>query len=368
MRKIVWLIFLVSIVPAHSAVFYVGPGMPYETPGEVSKIAQDGDTIEIEATDYTGDVAVWTQNNLVIRGIGGRPRLMAAGNAAEGKAIWVVKGDNTIIEDIEFSGAAVDDLNGAGIRLEGANLIVRRSFFHHNQNGILTGEHPSSEILIEFSEFANNGHGDGYSHNMYIGRVNKFTLQYSYVHHARVGHQVKSRARVNHIQFNRLMDEHDGTSSYLIDLPDPGQAFVIGNEMQQGRFTENSAMVNSVQELSMINNTLVNDRRNGVFVRTAGGEGTDLLQNNIFLGVGSIEAPGARLLNNLSIDEVGLVNRNEFDYRLASSSPAIDRGSSTDVVQLGDETRSEYRHSADVELQLTVGPIDIGAHEFDPKK
>ena len=76
----------------------VGPDHLYQTPSQAAKVAGDGDVIEIEAGVYTGDVAVWVQDNLILRGVGGRPHLKAFGNAAEGKAIWVIKGNDTTIE------------------------------------------------------------------------------------------------------------------------------------------------------------------------------------------------------------------------------------------------------------------------------
>jgi hypothetical protein len=107
----------------------------------------------------------------------------------------------------------------------------------------LEGGHPTSDILIEHSEFARNGFGDGYTHNIYIGRSRSFTLRYSYSHHAYVGHTVKSRANANYILYNRIMDEVSGTSSYTIDLPDGGVSYVIGNLLQQGPNTENSTIL-----------------------------------------------------------------------------------------------------------------------------
>ena len=193
--------------PAPSAVIRVGPGRPLARPSAAAKIARDGDVIEIDAGSYDGDAASWTQNGLTIRGVGGRAHLRAAGAHAEGKAIWVIKGANTTIENVEFSGATVGDGNGAGIRQEGAGLTVRSWYFHHNQNGILTSPNKASDIVIEHSEFAHNGTGDGSTHNIYIGEVRSFTLRYSYVHHAVVGHDVKSRALRNYIAYNRIMDE-----------------------------------------------------------------------------------------------------------------------------------------------------------------
>ena len=78
--------------------------------------------------------------------------LKSQGKASQGKAIWVIKGNDNIIEAIEFSECSVPDQNGAGIRMEGTNLIVRNCHFHHNENGILAGNNDKSEIVVEYSE------------------------------------------------------------------------------------------------------------------------------------------------------------------------------------------------------------------------
>lgn len=106
----------------------------------------------------------------------------------------MIQGANTTVENIEFSGCRVPDKNGAGIRQEGPGLTVRHCSFHDNENGMLAGANPDSVILVEYSEFNHNGAGDGQSHNIYIGKVKSFTLQYCWSHRASVGHLVKSRA------------------------------------------------------------------------------------------------------------------------------------------------------------------------------
>jgi hypothetical protein len=179
---------------AQPAVLSVGAKRELKRPSAAAQIARDGDVIEIDAGIYDGDAVVWRQHRLTIRGVGGRAHLRADGAQAEDKAIWVVRGNDTTIEGIEFSGAKVPDGNGAGIRLEGAGLTVRDCYFHDNENGILTSANPASDIVVEHSEFAHNGFGDGYTHNLYIGNVRSFTLRFSYVHQALVGHNVKSRA------------------------------------------------------------------------------------------------------------------------------------------------------------------------------
>jgi hypothetical protein len=227
----------------------VGPGKPYAKPSQAAAVAQDGDLIEIDAGLYAGDVAVWYASHLTIRGVGdGRAHLRADGANAQGKGIWVIVGADTTVQNIEFCGATVFDQNGAGFRQEGRGLIVSNCYFHDNEDGILTGADPQSEILIEYSEFAHNGYGDGYSHNMYIGNIGKFTLRYCTTHHAKNGHTVKSRANENHILYNRIMDEDDGTTSYELNLPNGGLSYVVGNLIQQGPQTANSTIVSYAEE------------------------------------------------------------------------------------------------------------------------
>src|SRR5688500_6583621 len=135
---------------AEAEVLSVGPTGAYAAPCAAFAAANDGDVIEIDSGgDYAGDVCGITKNGLHIRGKGGVAKIDAAGQNAQGKAIWVVQGDDTTIESIEFSNASVPDLNGAGIRQEGTNLTVRGCIFRDNENGILAGDNPNSEITIE---------------------------------------------------------------------------------------------------------------------------------------------------------------------------------------------------------------------------
>ena len=212
--------------PVHAATLAVGPGKLYAKPCAAIAAAAAGDTIEIDASgEYAGDVCSWNTGRLTIRGVDGRAKIDAAGRSSLGKAIWVIRGSDTVIENIEFTGAAVPDKNGAGIRQEGRNLTVRNCYFHHNEDGILAGDSPGSHILVEYSEFAYNGAGDGYSHNLYINHVGCFTLQFCYSHHSKVGHLVKTRAAENYILYNRLSDEADGAGSYEINVPNGGKTF-----------------------------------------------------------------------------------------------------------------------------------------------
>lgn len=365
-----------DFVPAR--VLRVGPGQPYATPGAAAQAAQNGEVIEIAAGEYLDDIVVWREDNLTLRGVGGRAHMRAtrqiqytSGNDREnGMGIWVLAGRNTRVENVEFSGASVPDENGAGIRANGPDLTVCNGYFHDNENGILGGE---GNVLVEYSEFARNGFGDGQSHNMYIsGRTSRFTLRHSYTHHAKIGHNVKTRALENFILYNRIMDEVTGTSSYAVDIPDAGRSYLIGNLIQQGPETDNSTMVaygaesgsNPAHELYVINNTFVNDRGSGTFLSVLGGT-TARIQNNIFEGGGQVlDGPGT-LTSNLVSDGPGFINQSAFDYRLTAGSAARDAGTTAGVGGAISLTPVyQYLHPTQREPRPVSGTLDVGAYEY----
>ncbi len=283
-------------------------------------LVSNGDTIEIDAGLYSSDVGSWTKNNLVIRCPNGMAHLDAAGKNAGGKAIWIITGNNTYIENIEFSGCTVPDKNGAGIRQEGNNLELRHCYFHDNEDGVLTGASPTSDILFEACEFARNGYGDGYSHNMYIGNIHSFTMRFCYSHHAKVGHCVKSRAMNNFIEYNRIMDEDTGSASYLINLPNGGFSIILGNTMQKGVNTQNRTLVdygsegltNPAKQLYVASNTMVSSRPNGsTFISIANGTDTAKIVNNIFAGAGNVLNGIADTITNAYSSNISAF---DFDY------------------------------------------------------
>jgi hypothetical protein len=351
----------------------VGPTRQYTAPCAVTGIVQPGDTIEIDAAEYVEDVCAWDTDNLTLRGVGGYAHLNANGTGAQGKGIWVIKGDDNVIESIEFSNAAVNDRNGAGIRQEGTNLTVRHCYFHDNENGILTGDDDQSEILIEYSIFEHNGYGDGQTHNMYINHVKMFTLRHCWTHHAVIGHDVKSRAYENHILYNRIVDQGDGTASYQIDLPNGGLSFVIGNVIQQGPNTDNSSIIsygreglsNPSSELYLINNTIVNDRHTCTFVNFQGGSTVTSI-NNLFIGDGTLYSDTVTETSNHAVSDGCVADRSGYNFHLdPGCSSAIDQGSAPGSAHGVDLTPVwQYLHPADREARSAVnGTLDIGAFE-----
>ncbi|MEX2455422.1 MAG: right-handed parallel beta-helix repeat-containing protein [Rhodospirillaceae bacterium] len=382
----------------------VGPGEKYGLPSEAARAARDGDVIEIAAGTYAGDVVQWNASGLTIRGVGGRPHMDAQGRSLGGKAIWVIRGNDTVVENIEFSNCRVPDRNGAGIRLEGRNLTVRNSYFHDNEMGLLTGHDAQSDVVIEGSEFARNvvdyKTTGRLGHNIYIGQVRSFTLRNSYSHGARWGHNVKSRARENRILYSRLIDGNDGGSSYLVDIAEGGSAWLVGNLIEQGPDADNWAMVSFGAEkrgegdrIALVNNTAVNNRSSGVFLQNRSA-GEALLLNNILAGRltpasgsaqlranliaknvapgpvgsligGSVRDGSGELAGNYLADAAGFADPASFDVRLTETSPARDRGAEPGMI-FGWPVRpdSQYVHPLGSEARPNDARIDIGAYEF----
>lgn len=362
-------------------VLTVGPGKTYATPSLAGAAAQDGDVIEIDPVEYVDDPMVWSNNNLTLRGVGGRPHIKSAQlitneGSGRGKGLWVMYGQNTVVENVEFSGAHVPDQNGAGIRADASGLVVCNSYFHDNEDGILGGV---GEVLIEYSEFNHNGFGDGQSHNLYMDyAVTKLIFRHNYSHSAVIGHEFKSNAVENYILYNRFSDE-SGTASYSIDIPHGGLSYIIGNLIQQGPNTDNSGIVSYGEEgvragrtdnLYLVSNTLVNDNGSGTYVFAAGSTKVVQLINNLIVGSGTeISGPTAAItkIANLNTDASKFVNTTSYDYRLTATSPAINQGSDPGTLNSFDARPVyQYVHPAKREMRPSNGVYDIGAYEYIP--
>lgn len=313
-----------------SHVLRVGPDETIRSIDVAAKLARDGDTVEIQAGEYHGDVAIWQQKRLTIRGVGGHARLFADGKRAGGKGIWVIVNGNFLIENIDFIGAVVDDKNGAGIRFEGGTLRVNNCLFYDNQNGILTSSTIDDGVLeISNSEFGYNGIGDGLTHNLYVGKIKKLKVTGSYFHHANFGHLLKSRAQYNEIMYNRLSDEVGGRASYELEFSNGGIAYVVGNIIQQGSETENSIMISYGVEglvwtenaLYLSHNTLVNDQPyGGTFVRATKGLINFVSVNNLLVGKGGYDLSGQTFpTDDVHADWDVFVRASRQDYRLTEA-------------------------------------------------
>ena len=249
----------------------VGAGQSYSSISAAINAAQSGDTVQVQAGTYVNDFAT-IRKSITLVSVGGMAHLVATASPPDGKAIFTLGASGTTISitGFEFSGAAVGDNNGAGIRYEGGALTLTNDYFHDNQEGLLAGSDPNGTITISHTEFARNGAGDGYSHNLYVNAIAQLTIDSSYFHEASVGHEIKSRAAATTITNSRIYDL-GGTGSYSIDLPNGGVARIQGNVIEQGPASQNPMIIAYGEEgnvpgnssLTVSGNTILNDLGSG---------------------------------------------------------------------------------------------------------
>ncbi len=380
-------------------VIRVGPDWEFTSIQAAWDAAQPGSLIVIDGSatyfDLDASLIASGKDNITIRGINGRPRMEVPEGEVylvQRKGIWVINSNNITIENIEFTGARnFESKNGSGVRVEPVvNITIRDCYFHHNDNGILTSAQADSTVTIEGCEFAYNGYGDGYSHNLYIGEVGTLVFRHNYSHHVKEGHLLKTRALNNYIEYNRLTDEDvkDGYSSgAAIDMPQGGNNYIIGNIMHQGN--DNNCRfvwygleekVNPGKNLYFINNTLVNDHQNmreeGFITVRDDPDLNIVVINNIFTGDGRIvvDKTGRDLdglfvdKSNIKNEDPGFVNRAAFDFRLTKDAEkAIDKGTDPGKSHDGYDLApvKEYRHKCGwAERKVRGKAIDIGAYEY----
>ncbi len=300
------------------AVLTVGAGEEFSTLGAAVSASSGGDTILVDAGLYVDDFTT-IGHALTIEGVGGLAHFLANSSPTNGKAIMTVDADLTI-GNLEFSGAAVPDGNGAGLRYEAGTLAIVNSWFHDNQNGLLAASDPSGAISIDHSEFNNNGTDTGLTHNLYVNDVASLTITNSYFHDVNVGHEIKSRAETTVIANNVIADGPDRSASYSIDLPNGGAATITGNVIEKGAQAQNWTFISYGEEgslhaastLGVTDNTIINDLASGdpTIVRNPA-EAAVELANNIIYGV------------NASQEAIGPVTSSGNTY-LSLPGPAID--------------------------------------------
>lgn len=338
---LMWLLWLLAGSAASAATIAVGSGGQAATLADAVRQARDGDTILVPSGEYRGDVAVLHQRQLTIRGLGRRPVLIADGKHVEGKAILVVRNGDITIENIEFRGARVPDGNGAGIRFEQGRLTVRRCAFFDNEMGLLTANFEDAQLLIEDSEFAQAPQVEGKLHHLlYAGRIASLQVSGSWFHDGHLGHLLKSRARRTTLLYNLLLDGAQGRASYEVDLPNGGDAVLLGNVIGQSALTHNRVVVAYGAEgnawpqsrLRLAHNTLLSEGLGPAWFLRVWQErlpqGTQVQAvNNLSVGLGvfTLGASGSFAGNYPALPAM-LVDVDSLNFALKEGSPWRGRG------------------------------------------
>ncbi len=242
----------------------IGPHRPYATLGaaikEANKRGVTGQRIEIDAgSSYAEESEVYiTVDDLTIVGVSGNLGLRAHLFPHDGKVAnnafisnrYDGKGAGLSLQWLEIS-----DLNKPAIKYhnnsEQTRLLIEDSkIYRSSDTGVLVGVCPELSVVIRRSEFHSNGNGTGQYHNIYIGSVKEFVLEYSYTHDSHGGQLVKSRATKNMIRYNRITDE--GllfNSNQLIDLPYGGESYVIGNLLHMSAGNTSGSVIQWAREI-----------------------------------------------------------------------------------------------------------------------
>jgi hypothetical protein len=229
---------LIPTPPARARTLEAGKDRQYQLPSQAIAAARDGDRIVIEPGQYF-DCAIVRQNDLTIEGSG--PGVVLTDKPCQGKALLVTTGNNITIRNLTLQRARVPDRNGAGIRAEGGNLTVVNTRFLDNENGILAADHDGAEIRIMSSEFAGNGKcSTACAHAIYVNHIALLHVEGSRFADTHMGHNVKSRALRTEVIDCDIRDGPEGSSSYLIEVPNGGSLIVQGNTMEKGPRSENS--------------------------------------------------------------------------------------------------------------------------------
>ena len=234
-----------AVTQAPRQLLRVGPDREVRSIAEAARRARDGDIVEVDAGIYRRESAVWTQDDLSIRTAGGRVRLFADGEAAEGKAIWVVRGGRIDVEGFDFNGARVPTGNGAGIRFESGALVLTDCRFLDNEMGLLSAGRPEMQLAIHHCTFGDAPrHDSGMLHHLlYVGAIGQCVVMHSRFFNGWRGHLMKSRARINRILWNEFVDGPEGEASYELEFPNGGDNLVQGNRIEQSAHSQNPALL-----------------------------------------------------------------------------------------------------------------------------
>ncbi len=164
------------------------------------------------------------------------------GVACAGKGALVLAGRSARVEGLTFQNIRVDDANGAGIRLEAGDLLVRESLFRDGENGILAANDHDGTIRIEQSTFSGLGRcpeDQGCSHSIYNSGSATLIVARSRFERGTGGHYLKSRGARIEVTDSSFDDSAGTATNYMIDLSNGATGTIARNVFVQGEDKEN---------------------------------------------------------------------------------------------------------------------------------
>ena len=200
--------------------------------------------------DYVAGI-FHTPDNITIQGVvqnNLRPVILLQGPASNntlGQApLYFDKSTGVTWDSIDVSAGTKVSAGKAGVyELAGSNLTLSNmrinGFERADVNGLFGAGQYSGVLTLKSLQLDHNGGSNGPAHNAYIGSSQmdpNFTvnMSHSWSHDAFYGHLFKSRAQnniftANYFQGGMPQPHHTQAETYLLDIPNGGQATVRNN-------------------------------------------------------------------------------------------------------------------------------------------
>ena len=345
--------------------------------GEALERAADGDTIEMLPGEYREAYAVLENRRLTIRGVGERPRITGPLQpTGKHKALWLVRGGEVTLENLQFRGMRASDGEGAAGRTEGGRLLVRRCEFFENEYAIHATNAQGAELSIQDSVLGMAPKDVGGLHHLLnVGRIARLTVSGSRFQQGFEGHLIKSRARENFIGYNFIHDGLRGGASYEIELPAGGLSTIIGNVIAQGSDSQNRVVLAYGTDgrfwdrnvLLVSHNTFINYKWTPAWFLRVFDDGLPadaevVAVNNLLVGPGlfGLAAPG-RFEGNRPATLGMLRDAETYAFELAPDS--VWRGSGIDPRQVGGH---DLAPKAEFEWPLGTRALPAGRTSWTP--
>ncbi len=279
---------------AAAATHIVSPTSGNPTLASILPKLQPGDIVEVE-----GGVTYPADTHMTTSGVPGRP-ITFRGMQKNGKLPVISGGDYGMMlhgNNLVFENFEVKEAKGAGVLMKGNNVVVRHVVVHDCQNhGILGTDEETGNLIIEYSELYKNGSGDRH-HQIYVAtdeekfKGSVFRMQFNYLHDAKGGVSVKSRAERTEILYNWI----EGAQYQELDLIGAEEhdenvaredADVVGNVFRR---TSGGAIARlggdgsgqSNARYRFLNNTMIMHTDGSFVFRAQDGIGSIELQNNV---------------------------------------------------------------------------------------
>ena len=196
----------------------------------------------------------------------------------QGKAIFVITGSDVTIRKPDPYACPCPRWQWGWYSCGGR--FGRREEPLHQQRewDLLAADAPESTIRILDSEFTHNGKcQNACAHGIYVGHIALLHIEGTKFFDTRDGHHIKSRAVRTELVGNDIEDGPNGTSSYLVDIPNGGTLIMENNVLEKGPHSSNhSAAVvigagsfsSRSAKLVFKNNSFSNDGGSGDCIRS----------------------------------------------------------------------------------------------------